>query len=74
VGREPQGLRAHKLWKAASRVGYDIGDHVARLMRQLGIRYVSRRRKVFTTRPDPDARRAPDLVCRNSTADHPNAL
>jgi hypothetical protein len=29
---------------------------------------------VFTTRPDPDARRAPDLVCRNSTADHPNAL
>jgi putative transposase len=66
---------AHKLWKAARRAGHDIGrDQVARLMRELGIRGVSRRRKVFTTRPDPDALRAPDLVCRNFTADHPNAL
>ena len=66
---------AHKLWKAARRAGHEIGrDQVARLMRELGIRGVSRRRKVFTTRPDPDAVRAPDLVNRDFTADRPNAL
>ena len=66
---------AHKLWKAARRAGHDIGrDQVARLMRELAIRGVSRRRKVFTTRPDPDAVRAPDLVNRNFTADRPDAL
>ena len=43
-------------------------------MRELGIRGVSRRRKNFTTRPDPDAVRAPDLVNRDFTAKHPNAL
>ena len=48
---------AHKLWKAARRAGHDIGrDQVARLMRELAIEGVSRRRKkVFTTRQDPDA-------------------
>jgi putative transposase len=67
---------AHKLWKAARRAGHDIGrDQVARLMRQLAIEGISRqRRKVFTTRPDPDALRAPDLVNRNFTADRPDAL
>jgi len=66
---------AHKLWKAARRAGHEIGrDQVARLMRQLGIRGVTRRRKVFTTRRDPDAVRAPDLVNRNFTADRPDAL
>jgi putative transposase len=66
---------AHKLWKAARRAGHDIGrDQVARLMRQIGMRGVSRRRKVFTTRPDPDALRAPDLVNRNFRADRPDAL
>lgn len=66
---------AHKLWKAARRAGHDIGrDQVARLMRQMGIRGVSRRRKVFTTRQDPDAWRAPDLVNRVFTADRPDAL
>jgi putative transposase len=62
---------AHKLWRAAVRAGHDIGrDQVARLMRELGICGVSRRRKLFTTRPDPDAVRAPDLVnsCRSSGA------
>jgi putative transposase len=49
--------------------------YVARLMRQLAIEGISRqRRKVFTTRPDPDALRAPDLVNRNFTADRPDAL
>jgi putative transposase len=67
---------AHKLWKAARRAGHDIGrDQVARLMRELDIRGVSRRRKkVFTTVADPDATRAPDLVDRNFTADRPDAL
>jgi putative transposase len=67
---------AHKLWKAAQRAGHDVGrDQVARLMRQLGIQGVSRlRKKVFTTRADPDASRAPDLVNRVFTADRPDAL
>ena len=65
-----------KLWKAARRVGHDIGrDQVARLMRQMAIEGISRRRRrVFTTRPDPDALRAPDLVKRNFTAERPDAL
>ena len=67
---------AHKLWKAARRAGHDIGrDQVARLMRQMGICGVSRRRKkVLTTIADPDATRAPDLVNRDFTADRPDAL
>jgi len=67
---------ADKLWRAARRAGHEIGrDQVARLMRQMGIEGVSRRRrKVFTTRADPDATRAPDLVNRDFTADRPDAL
>ena len=67
---------AHKLWKAARRAGHDIGrDQTARLMRQLGIEGISRRRrKVFTTVSDPDATRAPDLVNRQFRADRPDAL
>jgi len=67
---------AHKLWKAARRAGHDVGrDQVARLMRELGIQGVSRLRKqVFTTRQDPAATRAPDLVNRHFTATRPDAL
>ena len=67
---------AQKLWKAARRAGHDIGrDQVVRLMRELGIEGVTRRRKkVFTTRSDPEAWRAPDLVDRNFTAVAPNRL
>jgi putative transposase len=67
---------AHKLWKAAQRAGHDIGrDQTARLMRELDIRGISRRRKkVFTTIADPDATRAPDLVNRQFTAERPDAL
>lgn len=44
-------------------------------MRQIGIEGISRqRKKVFTTRQDPDALRAPDLVDRNFAADAPNRL
>ncbi len=43
-------------------------------MRHNGLRGVRRGRQVFTTRPDPAATRAPDLVDRNFTAAHPNAL
>ena len=72
VNRKVYGAR--KLWKAARRAGHDIGrDQTARLMRELGIEGVSRRRKrIFTTVGDPDAVRAPDLVARTITADAPN--
>lgn len=66
---------AHKLWKAARRSGHDIGrDQVARLMRKMEIQGVTRKRKVFTTRQDPDAIRAIDLVKRNFVTARPNAL
>ena len=66
---------ARKLSKAARRAGHEIGrDQVARLMRELGVRGVSRRRKMFTTRRDRDAVRAADLVNRDFTADRPDAL
>jgi putative transposase len=67
---------ARKLWIAARDAGHDIGrDQVARLMRSLGIRGVSKARtRVVTTRPDPTAGRAPDLVDRDFTADRPNQL
>jgi putative transposase len=48
---------------------------VARLMRAAGLVGASRRRNgVTTTRRDPDARPAPDLVDRNFTATAPNQL
>jgi putative transposase len=66
---------AHKLWKAAQRVGHDIGrDQVARLMRQAGIRGVKRGRRIITTTRDDRAARSPDLVKRNFSAERPNAL
>ena len=49
-------------------------NRVARLMRELGIRGATRGRSVFTTRPDKDHVRAPDLVKRDFTAPAPNRL
>lgn len=67
---------AHKLWKAARRDGHDIGrDQVARLMKELGIRGITRRgNRVFTTRQDPANVRAIDLVKRKFTAASPDRL
>jgi transposase InsO family protein len=62
-----------KLTKAVRKAGHDVGrDQVARLMRQAGIRGASRAKKRFTTRQDPAALRAPDLVKRDFTATGPN--
>lgn len=48
--------------------------HVARLMREAGLRGVSRRRWICTTQRDDRARLAPDLVQRHFQADQPNRL
>lgn len=62
-----------KLTKAARRAGLDAGrDQVARLMRDNGLRGATRAKKRFTTRPDPAAVRAPDLVNRDFTATRPD--
>jgi len=64
-----------KLSRAAHRAGIEAGrDQVARLMAARGIRGASRAKKRFTTRSDPGAVRAPDLVNRNFTASRPDAL
>ncbi len=63
-----------KLTKAARRAGHDVGrDQVARLMRNQGIRGASRSKKRFTTKSDPTALRAPDLVNRNFSASRPTS-
>jgi putative transposase len=64
-----------KLHKAALRAGLEIGrDQCRRLMRQAGLRGVTRAKTVRTTRPDPAAARHPDLVRRDFTASCPNQL
>ncbi|MGW6950185.1 IS3 family transposase [Streptomyces xanthophaeus] len=45
---------------------------VARIMRASGIQGVRLRRRHRTTVPDPAAARAPDLIGRDFTAEHPN--
>ena len=55
--------------------GVRVGrKRVARLMKQAGLEGVSRRKKVFTTRRDPEARPAPDLVDRDFRANGPDQL
>ena len=64
-----------KLHTAALDAGLDVGrDQVARLMAALGIRGATRARDRFTTRADPTAVRAPDLVKRHFRAERPDAL
>jgi transposase InsO family protein len=47
---------------------------VARITSKLGIRGASRATKRFTTRADPGAVRAPDLLHRDFTASRPDAI
>lgn len=55
--------------------GYVINPkRVARLMRELGLQGVSRRKRTRTTRPDRDQRAAPDLVERDFTVEGPDQL
>lgn len=55
--------------------GIRIGKkRVARLMREAGLRGVSRRKRPATTVRSSDARLAPDLVKRDFTAGRPNEL
>ena len=64
--------RVHaELGAAGVRVGR---KRVARLMRAARLEGVSRRKRIFTTRRDRDARPAPDLVARDFTAGGPDRL
>jgi putative transposase len=55
--------------------GVRVGaKRVARLMRAAGLEGVSRRKRVYTTVRDADARPAPDLVQRHFSAARPDAL
>jgi len=71
---EAYGYR--RTWKALLRAGERVPRcQVQRLMRSHGIQGAKRRGKPWrTTKPDPNAARRPDLVCRNFTADEPNRL
>jgi putative transposase len=65
-----------RMWKALRRAGEQVPRcRVQRLMRSNGIVGAKRRGKPWrTTRPDPQARRRPDLVQRDFTASGPNEL
>ena len=67
---------SRRMWKALTRAGEQVGrGRVERLMRQAGIQGAKRRGKPWrTTRPDPVARRRPDLVQRDFTAAGPDQL
>jgi putative transposase len=65
-----------RVWHELRRQGEQVGrDHVARLMRQEGIKGAKRRGKPWrTTIADPEAHKRPDLVNRQFTADAPDRL
>jgi putative transposase len=65
-----------RMWKALNRAGEGVGrDRVKRLMRAHAIQGAKRRGKPWrTTKPDPAAHRAPDLVQRNFSAQRPDRL
>jgi putative transposase len=66
---------AEKIWRQLAREGIQTGrDHVARLMRELGIRGVVRGAKRRTTIPTLADQRPADLVNRQFTAPAPNRL
>ncbi|MGH2882249.1 MAG: IS3 family transposase [Solirubrobacteraceae bacterium] len=65
-----------RVWHELVRQGEQVGrDHVARVMREEGIRGAKRRGKPWrTTIADPNAQKRPDLVKRNFTAAAPDRL
>jgi putative transposase len=65
-----------RMWKALLRAGERVPRcRVQRLMAEAGIQGAKRRGKPWrTTKADPGALRSPDLVCRDFTAERPNAL
>jgi putative transposase len=65
-----------RVWHQLRREGEQVGrDHVARLMRQEGIKGAKRRGKPWrTTIADPAAPKRPDLVNRDFTASAPDRL
>jgi putative transposase len=65
-----------RMWIALKREGEQVGrGRVQRLMREAGIQGAKRRGKPWrTTKPDPAARRRPDLVERDFSATAPNRL
>jgi putative transposase len=67
---------SRRMWKALRRAGETPGrGRVERLMRSKGICGAKRRGKPWrTTKPDPAARRRPDLVDRDFSAAGPNEL
>ena len=66
---------ADKLWRQLRREGFDVGrDHIARLMRAMGLRGAARGKVKRTTVADRRSPRPADLVDRNFTAPRPNRL
>ncbi len=66
---------ARKVWGELVREGIPVGRcTVERLMRQLGLRGITRGAKRSTTVSDPNQKPAPDLVKRDFTATRPNQL
>jgi putative transposase len=67
---------ARKIKAALAREHHLVVDRarVTRLMREQGLRGVTRTRATITTRPDRTSPRAPDLVQRRFQADRPNEL
>jgi putative transposase len=65
-----------RMWIALKREGEEVGKgRVQRLMRDAEIQGAKRRGKPWrTTKPDPEARRRPDLVERDFSAEAPNRL
>ena len=64
-----------RIWEDLTEQGVRVSrKRIARLMRALGLQGVSRRRGVHTTRRNPEAHPAPDLVDRDFAASGPNRL
>jgi len=64
-----------RIYEELKEEGTRIGrKRIARLMKESGLVGVSRRKSILTTRRDPTARPAPDLVDRKFAANGPNRL